>query len=830
VRIARTLGRATSTVIETLEDRRLLSTSYSLVDTIKAPTPQEEQFFGQSMAASGNLVVVGAQGHDSLTGEAYLVDATTGSIIQTLANPDPDPSDAFGASVAFVGGDILVGAPGDNAANGKAYLFDTDGNLLQTFDNPVAGPNQFFGQSVGSFGGDVLVQTAQDNSGPIIGGLVSQFTTGGTFVQSFTNPDRSTGDAFGQSVASVGGNVLFGAPGADQAFLFDGSGNLLQTFDDPSGGGSSFGSTVAFLGGNALIGAPTDGSIEEGAGAVHLMDVSDASLIQTYNNPDAAAPLFAHQRFGDSLAFIGDDIVIGSSGATTPIEFIDPETEEPFLLDIPVGAVYVIDAATGDLEAKIENPTPQNPDEQLTGSQPFDFFSRAVAVADGKIFVSDPSDNSVENDSGTVFVFEEDAGPANQPPTAEAGAYAAVDENGNVLLDASGSTDPDGFSDIVTFEWDLDNNGSYETSGQTANFSQDLPGAYTVGLRVTDSENNVSTDTASITFNDVVPAADGGADQTVVSNQTVNLSGAGNNAAGVAITGYAWDLDNNGSFETSGQNVSTSFAATGSYTVNFQVTDDDGQTATDSVTINVVTAGLQGGDLYIGGTNGNDDFDVNDGPGGSVKVKISGVLIGTFSPTGKIVILGGAGNDDLKIAVAITLPSEIYGGAGDDTIRGGGGNDILFGGADNDEIKARGAHDVALGETGNDLVTGGDGRDILIGGTGADKVVGNVDDDILIAGSTSHDADLAALDAIRNEWMSGNAIATRVNNIRNGGGLNGSFTFTPDTTVFDDDIKDTLAGGQGTDWFFFNADGENKDKVTGLNSGDFQDDLDFILE
>lgn len=54
---------------------------------------------------------------------------------------------------------------------------------------------------------------------------------------------------------------------------------------------------------------------------------------------------------------------------------------------------------------------------------------------------------------------------------------------------------------------------------------------------------------------------------------------------------YAWDLDNNGSFETPGQSVTFSAAlltAPSSATIRVQVTDDGGLTATDEATVVVI--------------------------------------------------------------------------------------------------------------------------------------------------------------------------------------------------------------------------------------------------
>jgi Ca2+-binding RTX toxin-like protein len=114
-------------------------------------------------------------------------------------------------------------------------------------------------------------------------------------------------------------------------------------------------------------------------------------------------------------------------------------------------------------------------------------------------------------------------------------------------------------------------------------------------------------------------------------------------------------------------------------------------------------------------------------------------------------------------------------------MRGGHGNDVLLGGPD------------------RDVVFGAVGRDLLIGGDGPDTVQGAVGEDILIGGWTAHDADDDALYALAAEWQSPRTIAERINNLVNGGGLNG--TYTLDGSVSDDAFADLLEGSWGADWF-----------------------------
>jgi hypothetical protein len=99
---------------------------------------------------------------------------------------------------------------------------------------------------------------------------------------------------------------------------------------------------------------------------------------------------------------------------------------------------------------------------------------------------------------------------------------------------------------------------------------------------------------------------------------------------------------------------------------------------------------------------------------------------------------GLAGDDN--IANATALPSELYGGDGNDSIQGGAGADTLHGGRDEDLIWGRGGDDFIRGAAGNDRISGDAdndriygnvGYDELDGGDGRDRLFGNEDNDVL---------------------------------------------------------------------------------------------------
>jgi predicted extracellular nuclease len=93
--------------------------------------------------------------------------------------------------------------------------------------------------------------------------------------------------------------------------------------------------------------------------------------------------------------------------------------------------------------------------------------------------------------------------PVNFPPTADAGGPYTVVEGGSVTLNATG-TDPEGTT--VTFDWDLDNDGTFETPGQSVTFSAasiTAPATFTVKVKVTDAFGNFAVDetTISVLYN-----------------------------------------------------------------------------------------------------------------------------------------------------------------------------------------------------------------------------------------------------------------------------------------------------------------------------------------
>ncbi|MDQ8043327.1 MAG: PKD domain-containing protein [Solirubrobacteraceae bacterium] len=160
----------------------------------------------------------------------------------------------------------------------------------------------------------------------------------------------------------------------------------------------------------------------------------------------------------------------------------------------------------------------------------------------------------------------------------------------SVNLSAAGSTAEPSLGSV---SWDLDGDGTYETSTGTSLTTQTsyaTPGRRTVGVRITDAYGASRTASVDVTVNQAPTAAFTNGPATVGEKVTFDGSGSTDDAG---VTDYAWDLDGNGSFETdtaTTPTVSKTFTAAGDATVRLRVTDAQGATSTVSRLIKVAPA------------------------------------------------------------------------------------------------------------------------------------------------------------------------------------------------------------------------------------------------
>ncbi len=109
---------------------------------------------------------------------------------------------------------------------------------------------------------------------------------------------------------------------------------------------------------------------------------------------------------------------------------------------------------------------------------------------------------------------------------------------------------------------------------------------------------------------------------------------------------------------------------------------------------------------------------------------------GDFVDSGITTLIGGAGNDTIKLSAAGARGRGwIEGRAGNDRIEGSPYPDRIYAGSGNNRVAAGRGDDYVSGGSGRDVLEGGDGRDWIIGFGGDDTIKGNAGDDVLHGGT-----------------------------------------------------------------------------------------------
>jgi hypothetical protein len=391
---------------------------FTLSRTIDDPTPTEWDYFSQSLQIYGNHILVGAPFDDTdgeNVGQAYLFDATSGELVTTFHNPSPKPVFEFGESEYFAslralaldGDRVLIGAPWDDTKGdkvGQAYLFDAEtGDLLHTFDDPTVTRGDRFGSAVALDGNHVLIGAIGDDTNGNFAGQAHLFdATTGALLHTFDDPTPTELGAFGVTLAIDGHRVLIGAdedhllPGlfSGQVYLFDTSGSLLQTFDNPSPElGDRFGDAVSLDGSRVLIGASFDDTNGENVGQAYLFDATSGALLQTFDDPTPSTnPGFnVGDSFGSSLAMDGRFVLIGAPGDDS--------------YGVNVGQAHLFDRTTGELLQTLDDPNPTSiavdPGCCFVG----DRFGFAVALDGGRALVGAMLDDTNGENVGQAHLF-----------------------------------------------------------------------------------------------------------------------------------------------------------------------------------------------------------------------------------------------------------------------------------------------------------------------------------------------------------------------------------------------------------------------------------------
>lgn len=293
-------------------------TSWTQQAYLKAHNAEPLDRFGTDIAISGETIVVGASGEDGprggdgsmngndSSGAAYVFvrSGTQWSQQAYLKSHNSEMIEFFGQSVAVSGDTIVVGAifeagpaGGDGSTNGNggsgaAYVFVRGGNAWSQqayLKAHNAGRNDIFGSAVAVSDDTIVVGASQEGDegssvNPELSGAAYVFVRGGgNWSQQAHLKAHNAGpaDDFGGTVAISGDTLVIGARNEDDA--------------------------AASVGGNNN--APS-------AGAAYVFSRSGTSWSQTsYLKAHNAE---ANDRFGSAVAMSGTTIVAGAIGDDDP--------------------------------------------------------------------------------------------------------------------------------------------------------------------------------------------------------------------------------------------------------------------------------------------------------------------------------------------------------------------------------------------------------------------------------------------------------------------------------------------------------------------------------
>ena len=505
------------------------ATTGSLVHTLDNPNAygtSAGDFFGSSVAISGNFAIVGAYFEDDAGadggGKAYIFNVADGSLLHTLSDPLDATNDNFGWSVGISGNYAIVGGYRDGVNNsGTAYIFDVaTGSLLYTLVNPNdfgTADNDRFGVSVAISGNYAIVGAdSEDDTGVFTSGKayiydISTFTSFGTISTAnykLSNPnayDTSAGDQFGYSVAISGNYAIVGAIGEDdaggtssgKAYIYDIStfttsnvSSANYVLDNPNAYNTSqddsFGWSVGISGNYAIVGASGEDDGGSASGKAYIYDISTftTSTISSANyvldNPNAYSTS-AIDRFGSSVAISGNYVIVGASleddagGSSSGKAYIFRTNGHPYSYN---ASEIILFAPSGGISNVVEDTTPQlGGDLQTQGSKIFAGSNDEDLILEGG---SNPTTSPFQV-GGDVFIS------GGSAPNSFFGSVGSVNitgrttVNGSIVLKSIGSS----FSSQLQFYEAADNG----TSSLILKGPVSLAGDVTLTLPAADGAN-----------------------------------------------------------------------------------------------------------------------------------------------------------------------------------------------------------------------------------------------------------------------------------------------------------------------------------------------------
>ncbi|TWU32194.1 CotH kinase family protein [Novipirellula artificiosorum] len=248
-----------------------------------------------------------------------------------------------------------------------------------------------------------------------------------------------------------------------------------------------------------------------------------ASVLATYDLEPESVEIYINEIMADNDATIEDpdeadafeDWIELYNPGTTSVDlsgfYLTDDAADPTQWQFPDGSTidaggYLVIWADGDADQGDDHASFKL---SANGESVFLYNVDGTTLVDSITFgeqATDVSYGRFPNGSSTLVVLSAATPGAantndvieNVDPNADAGGPYNGKTGEMLTLDASGSTDSDGT--IVSYAWDLDNDGQYDDfTGVTATYDATVAGTFAIGVMVTDDDGATSTDTAIVT-------------------------------------------------------------------------------------------------------------------------------------------------------------------------------------------------------------------------------------------------------------------------------------------------------------------------------------------
>ncbi len=384
-------------------------------ETLKiiADDAYESAGLGNRVALSGTLAAASAYGTFtlSITGAAYLFDATTGAQLAKLDLPLATGNTLIVEDVVL--GDGFVGVTsrvnGLSAATTRVHLFSTadptNPVLLTSIASPESPADDAFGYATAIDGDRLLVGAWADRNAAGVFGAAYLFDVSDPasplLLSKLTSADTGNVWAFGWSVALDGDIAVIGArwddtianqAGAAHVFDISDLKNPVETAKlVPLDGAEQdfFGYSVGVAGDVAVVGSIFNDEGGFAAGAAYVYDLTDRAnpvLARKILVPDTAETF----DFGWSIAMEGTRALIGARSANT------------FALDEGAAYLYELsDPANPALLTKLG----------ASDGTANDLFGWDVALSADTALIGAYGEDAGASNTGALYVFDVSAGP-----------------------------------------------------------------------------------------------------------------------------------------------------------------------------------------------------------------------------------------------------------------------------------------------------------------------------------------------------------------------------------------------------------------------------------